>query len=146
MMQELTVLLRKSLEAAQFEAIDSTPGIWRPKIYQASEARGLYEYNSVPGRSPIVITRVHLDDELRKEVTDALRELLGDFILGEEIGTRLLSLPIEDRMDKFTDGVVQAAANLGPEEVTSLLGRWARGESARYRYPLEPCTLVAMQS
>ena len=133
-MQELQDLLRSSLEAAQFEAVDTTPGIRPSRVFTASDVRGFYEYNRVPGRSPIVITMVHLNDDLRKEVTDALREFLGNFILGDEIGTRLThSLPIETQMDKFTDGVIQAAANLGPEEVTSLLGRWARGESVRYR-------------
>lgn len=132
MMQELTVLLSRSLEAAQFEAVDTTPGIRPPKVYTASDVRDLYEYNSVPGRSPIVVTKVHLYDDLRKDITDTLRRFLGDFILGEEVGTRLIhSLPTETTMNKFADGVIQAAANLGPEEVTGLLGRWARGESAR---------------
>ena len=134
MLQELTVLLNRSLEAAQYKAVDTTPGIRPPRIYTASDVRGLYEYNSVPGRSPIVITEVLLYGELREDITNALRGFLGDFILGDEIGTRLIhSPPAETQMDKFADGVIQAADNLGPEEVTSLLDRWARGESIRYR-------------
>ena len=134
MMRELTVLLRRALEKAQFEAVDTTPGVRPPRIYEASDVRGLYEYNRVPGRSPIAVTKVHLYDDLRKDITDALRRFLGDFILGDEIGTRLThSLSTETQMDAFADGVIQAAANLGPEEVTSLLGQWVRGEPVRYR-------------
>lgn len=134
MTHELTSLLRRSVEGAQFEAVDTTPGIRPPQTRTAAELRSIYEYNRVTGRSPIAITRVHLDDALRTELTDALRVFLSDYILGDEIGVGLFGwYPVATSMERFTDHVLQAGAILGPEAVTALLERWAHGEPVGHR-------------
>ena len=84
----------------------------------------------------VAAAKPNVPEDLLTELTDVLRDLLGNYIVDDQLGNGLVHVfggvsCLE--LDKFTLDVVRAAAILGLDRATQWLYKWASGEPVSYQ-------------
>ena len=128
-LQELTELLRKTVEQANFN-------IPRLGVYQSPQFRDIY-YRNIGSVNLISVSSAQpqLGEDLMKELMWRLHDLLSQYIVDDHIGNGFVYIVggiSKLKVVDFALDVVRAAAILGPEQVIQLLHKWANGEPVPY--------------
>ena len=128
MTQELTDLLKKSVDLATFDVVV----MGRLRTCTLPELKVLYERNRASGNPPHWRAKVRVLENVRSELVRALLTLLSDYIAEDSVGTSFLGQPAELTLARLADSVIQAAAIRSPEETAELLKNWVGGDAVEY--------------
>ncbi len=125
---ELEASLRRAIPEASFD-------IGRFGTFSPSDLSSIYNQGHPTDLFRIGTARTVLNDSYLMEIGRIMRSMLAKYIEGDCIGNghALVSgglLTIS--MTRLIEGVVRAAAVVGPEPTAHAFGRWANGEPIQY--------------
>lgn len=127
--RELAISLRRAISEARFD-------IRRFRTFSVAELQEVYTYGHPTDKFRIGTSRPVLDDTELLEIERVLRSMLAAYVEGDSVGNGfaliaggLAMIPLP----RLVEGVLRAAAIVGPEQTAYILDRWANGEPIQYQ-------------